>query len=58
MSTIDQQIESIMQTILVIEDTDLWVQEQQIEILLNLYRLRTYIITKEKHNGWTTKRAL
>lgn len=51
MSTIDQQIESIMQTILVIEDTDLWVQEQQIEILLNLYRLRTYIITKEKHNG-------
>lgn len=51
MSTIDQQIESIMQTILVIEDTDLWVREQQIEILLNLYRLRTYIITKEKHNG-------
>lgn len=51
MSTIDQQIESIMQTILVIEETDLWVCEQQIEILLNLYHLRTYIITKEKHNG-------
>lgn len=47
MSKVDQDITTIMQTVLIIEDTDLWHRDEQIEILLKLYRLRTYMRTKE-----------
>lgn len=42
-----KDVEAIMQAILVIEDTDLWPRDQQLDILLRLYRLRTYIKTRE-----------
>lgn len=47
MSKVDQDIATIMETAWIIEDTDLWDRDEQVEILLKLYRLRTYIKTKK-----------
>jgi hypothetical protein len=47
MSKVDQDVITIMKAAWIIEDTDLWHRDEQVEILLKLYRLRTYMRTKE-----------
>lgn len=47
-----KEIETIMETILIVEDSDLWQRDQQLDLLLRLYRLKNYITTQEALNGF------
>lgn len=47
-----KEIETIMETILIVEDSDLWQRDQQLDLLLRLYRLKNYITTQEAINGF------
>ena len=47
-----KQIETLMETILIVEDSDLWQRDEQLDLLLRLYRLKNYITTQEAINGF------
>lgn len=47
-----KEIETIMETILIVEDSDLWQRDEQLDLLLRLYRLKNYITTQEAINGF------
>ena len=47
-----KEIETIMETILIVEDSDLWQREDKLDLLLRLYRLKNYITTQEAINGF------
>jgi len=47
-----KEIETIMETILIVEDSDLWQRDEQLDLLLRLYRLKNYITTQEALNGF------
>ncbi len=49
-----KEVEAIMETILIVEDSDLWQRgvDEQLDLLLRLYRLKNYITTQEALNGF------